>query len=127
MKKSFHIHHAILLYFILAYAISWGIIFVILSPDGLHIYKGDSVLSKTVSAQILYVWLAMLAGPSIAGISLTVLVDGKDGLKNLAKSIFKWKVKFKWYAAALFIFPAVIVAILYSFTFFSPNFLLALW
>jgi uncharacterized protein len=129
MKKSFYIRHAILLYFMLAYAISWGIIFMILSTNGLHIYKGDSVLSKTVSSQILYVWLAMLAGPSIAGISLTALGDGKDSLKILANDIFKWKVKFKWYAAALFIFPAVIVAILYSFTFFSldysPGFMIA--
>ena len=36
--------------------------------------------------------------------------------------MFNWKVSIRWYAAALLIFPALLVPIIYSFALFSSNY-----
>lgn len=121
--KSFIQSRSLLIYFILAYAISWGGFFLSFGPDGFKIFQGESVLSQDFSNnQSLIVWLAMLAGPSLAGLLLTGIADGNPGLKRLVSSILKWNVNIKWYIAALFITPTLLVLILYGLVFFSPDF-----
>ncbi len=120
--KTFIQSRSLLFYFILAYAISWGGFLLSFGPDGFKIFQGESVLSQGFSdKQSMIVWLAMLAGPSLAGLLLTGIVDGKSGLKRLASSILKWNVNMKWYIA-LFITPTLLVFILYGLVFVSPDF-----
>jgi len=123
MIKSFLIRHSIVAYFILAYAISWSGILLLVGINGFKIYQGESFLTNGFSTQILlYVWLAMLAGPCIAGIALTALADGKNGIKKLFSSMLKWRVNAKWYAAALLIFPVLLLIICFSFSFAASKF-----
>ncbi len=127
--KTFIQSHSLLFYFILAYGISWGGFLLSFGPDGFKIFQGEGILSRGFSnRQSITVWLAMLAGPSLSCLLLTGIVDGKPGLKRLVSSILKWNVDIKWYIAALFITPTLLIFILYGLAFishdFSPGFML---
>lgn len=108
-------------YFVLAFAISWG---------GSLLVGGPKYLSgETMGfAESMRMALLMLAGPCIAGILMTYFVDGKKGLRGLLSRMLKWRVSLRWYAAALLIFPALILAVLLVLSAgvspaFSPNFI----
>jgi hypothetical protein len=61
--------HPVATFYTLVFAISWGGIVLILGPDGLF---------STGATMPLAGGAALLAGPSISGVLLTVLVDGKS-------------------------------------------------
>lgn len=117
MKSRSLIHrYPITSYFVLAYLISWGGSFAIGGPKFL---RGDPLDANDA----LYMGLPMLAGPFIAGTLLTCLVDGKAGFRNLFSRILKSRVDLHWYAAAILIFPALILAVLWILaTLVSPVF-----
>ncbi|MDD5593896.1 MAG: CPBP family intramembrane metalloprotease [Candidatus Margulisbacteria bacterium] len=117
-------NHPVLTYFIIAYAISWGGILWVMAQAGFKIFSGMGVFEKGLQGMILVSWLSMLAGPSIAGLLMTWLADGKSGLKQLLARFLTWRVAFKWYAAALFIFPALLVIVIYPLSLLSPAFTL---
>ena len=120
--KSFIRLNSLLFYFILTYSISWGGIFLALGPAGFQIFSGEKVLSQGLSTQLVFIWVSMLAGPTIACLLLTSLIDGMEGIKKLFLSIIHWKVHIKWYAAALLLIPGALVTLLYVLSFISPKF-----
>ena len=120
--KEFINRNALLLFFTMAFTISWVGIFLSFGQNGLHIFQGQDVLAGIYSSQLLLIWLSMLVGPSISGIFLTATMDGKRGLKHLLRLILKWKVHIKWYGAALLVFPAILLLIFYSLSFVSERF-----
>ena len=120
--KKFINRNALLLFFTMAFAISWVGILLSFGQNGLHIFQGQDVLAGIYSSQLLLIWLSMLVGPSISGIFLTATMDGKRGLKHLLRLILKWKVHIKWYGAALLVFPAILLLIFYSLSFVSERF-----
>jgi membrane protease YdiL (CAAX protease family) len=108
--------HPVASYFILAYTITWVGSFIVAGPKFL---RGEVIEMM----DILIMWMAMLAGPSIAGITLTRIVDGKSGLRDLFSRMRLWRVGVKWYAAAIFIPPILIVFILLALSIFvSPDY-----
>jgi membrane protease YdiL (CAAX protease family) len=120
--KKFINRNALLLFFTMAFAISWVGIRLSFGQNGVHIFQGQDVLAGKYSSQLILIWLSMLAGPSISVIFLTATIDGKRGLKHLLRSILKWKVHIKWYCAALLVFPAIFLLIFYSLSFVSERF-----
>jgi len=64
----------------------------------------------------------MLAGPSVAGILLTGLVDGRAGLREFRSRLLKWRVGARWYAVALLTAPLVATAVLLGLSLTSPDF-----
>lgn len=68
---------------------------------------------------------AMLAGPSIAGLLMTGLIDGSTGLIKLLSRLFKWRVGGRWYAIALLIAPLLSLTALFCLSISSPVFLAA--
>jgi len=121
MKKLIQ-KHVLMTYFILAYFISWGGILLSFGADGIRVFQGENVLTEGFSRQLLFIWLAMLAGPSIAGILLTRIVDGRKGLQKLFASIINWNVHIKWYAAALLIVPLILWIVFFSLSLVVPKF-----
>lgn len=97
--------YPITIYFVLAYLIAWGGSFAIGGPKFL---RGEPLSSDDA----LYMGLPMLAGPFLAGILLTGLVDGRAGFRNLYSRMLRWRVGLRWYATALLIFPVLILAVL---------------
>jgi membrane protease YdiL (CAAX protease family) len=48
-----------------------------------------------------------IASPSVVGILLTAIIDGREGLRELFDRAKRWRVHPKWYAAALLLFFAL--------------------
>lgn len=109
--------HPAPLYFVLTFAISWGGVLLVLGPGN---FPGTP---EQLEALIGFVVLAILAGPSVAGVLLAVLVDGKAGLRELRSRLFKWRVSVRWYAVALLTAPLVVTATLLALSLVSPVFL----
>ena len=110
------------LFFLLAWIISWGGIILSFGGDRLQIFQGQNVLSGAVSRQLLFIWLAMLAGPAIGGIVFTWMAAGREGVKKLFASSIRWRVNAIWWVAALFLFPALLFMIFYALSFLLPNY-----
>jgi membrane protease YdiL (CAAX protease family) len=108
--------HAVLTYYALAFAISWGGIIIVVGPG--------EVTGTTKPPDVLlpFVYLAMLAGPSVASLLLTGLVDGKAGFRELVSRLLKWRVGARWYAALLTA-PLLMTAIPFALSLISPVFL----
>lgn len=105
-------------YFILTFAISWGSLFVLSGGTA-----GFPQSKEQFVAMMPLFIPAVLAGPAAAGILLTVLVDGRAGLKALGGRLIQWRVSWRWYAAALLTGPLVLSAVLLALSLVSPIFL----
>jgi membrane protease YdiL (CAAX protease family) len=110
--------HAVSTYFALTFAISWGGVILAISGSG-----GAAGTSPGSDPQFVYAFLAMLAGPSIAGILLTFLIDGKHGLRELVSRAFTWRVAARWYAFALLAAPLLWLATSFAMSLTSSEFL----
>ena len=95
----------VLSFYALAFAVSWaGILLVIGGPRG---FPGTP---EHVQRLFLPVMLAWLAGPSVAGVVMTGVVDGRAGYRDLLARMTRWRVGARWYAAALLTAPLVYLA-----------------
>jgi membrane protease YdiL (CAAX protease family) len=110
---GFITRHAVPTYYVLAFAISWGGILLILGPDGL--FSTGTTMPFAGGA-------ALLAGPAIAGILLTGLIDGRSGLRRLVSRLLRWRVGARWYAVALLTGPLIIGATVFALSLASPEF-----
>jgi len=116
--KAFIKRHPILTYFALAFAISWGgVLLVIGGPGGIPGTPGQ------LERLFPFVFLAMLPGPSVAGILLTGLVYGRAGLREFLSRLLRWQVGARWYAVALLTAPFLMTAVLLALSLLSPEFL----
>jgi len=97
-------HYPIPAYFITTYAISWVGALLVVLPTLLH-HKPITQVNG------LLMFPVMLLGPSVAGISLTTIVYGKQGLGKLFSRIGRWRINANWYTL-LCIPPVFIVSIL---------------
>jgi membrane protease YdiL (CAAX protease family) len=106
--KSFIQRHSIATYFVLAYGISWSCILVVAAlkgfrPDAIELQDG------------ILMFLAMLLGPSLAGITITAVLEGRSGLRSLVSRMGRWRVDLRWYAVLL-VFPVFILTTLLTLT-----------
>ncbi len=118
--RLFYKQHAITLYFILAFIISWTGVSLIAGLERLF-------ASGPADNQMALLFLAMCAGPSISGLLLTYICDGRQGLRDLKGRLLKWKVKSRWYAAAFLTAPVLVMFTLSLLSIFKPAFLPAIF
>ena len=118
--QAFIKRHAVLIYYILTFAISWGGILIVVGPGGV-----PGTPEEVENAYPLVI-LVLLAGPSIAGILMTGLVHGRAGLGELLSRLLRWRVSMNWYAVALLAAPLTVMATLFTLSLFSPVFLPAI-
>jgi membrane protease YdiL (CAAX protease family) len=107
--------HPILAYFIATYVISWGGAFLVVAPKLVH---GQAVPQMSG----LLMFPVLLLGPSIAGIALTALVDGRQGLRSLFARMVHWQLRGGWYLPLLIPPVAVLAVLLTLRTLLSPTF-----
>jgi membrane protease YdiL (CAAX protease family) len=108
VDRTFITNHPVLTYCILTFGISWGGGLVVLGPGGILGIRQPS------EAEFLFAILAGIAGPSVAGLLLTWLFDGRTGLLNLRSRLFKWRVGAGWYAAAFLTGPLIASAAIFA-------------
>jgi uncharacterized protein len=114
--RAFINTHPLLAYYALAFAISWGGFLMVVGPGG---FPGTKEQLETL---LPFVVLAMLAGPSVAGILLTGLVHGRAGLRELLSRLLRWRASARWYAVALLTAPLLAAAVLFALSLPSPIF-----
>ena len=88
--------HPVPTFYVLAFAISWaGILFLVGGPGGI---PGTAEQVERLFLPFMAVWLA---GPSLASVITTALVDGRAGLRELLARLLRWRVAARWFAVAL--------------------------
>ncbi|NOT08417.1 MAG: CPBP family intramembrane metalloprotease [Gemmatimonadales bacterium] len=105
-----------LIYAALAFAISWGGVLLVIGSGGI---PGTAAQFETL---LPFVVLAMLAGPSVAGLLSTGLTHGRAGLRELLSRLLTWRIGARWYAIALLTAPLSVAATLVALSLTSPVF-----
>jgi membrane protease YdiL (CAAX protease family) len=118
-QHGFLERHPLLVYYVLTFAISWGGMLLVISAGGSTIPATVEQFQRLIPFAIPF----MLLGPSVAGIALTGLIDGRAGLRELASRLLKWRVGLGWYAVALLAAPLVFAAVLLPLSLISPVYL----
>ena len=110
--------HLAAAYFALTFAISWGAALLVIGGAG-------EMAGTTPGSdpRFMYVLVAMLAGPSVAGILLTRLGHRNGGIREFISRLLTWRVGAIWYAVALLTAPAAMIATLLALSLTSPAFL----
>ncbi|MBI5031410.1 MAG: hypothetical protein HZB51_12850 [Chloroflexi bacterium] len=115
--NTFINRHSVLIYFALTFVISWGGILYVLGPNVMPAKEGEIELLMPLMYSL------FIAGPCIAGILMTILVNGRVGLRDFVSRLFKWRVNVRWYAVALFTTPLLLMVVLFALSLISPAFL----
>src|SRR5262245_20768566 len=116
--KAFVTRYPVATYFALTFAISWGsVLLVIGGPAGMTGVKAHD------NPRFPFALLAMVAGPSMAGILLTGLIGGRPGLRELRSRLLKWRVGGRWYAVGLLTAPLLGTVVTLTLSLLSPQFL----
>src|SRR5438067_2711678 len=116
--RGFLQRHAVLTFFVLAFAISWaGMLLIIGGPGNI---PGSSAQVERLFLSLMLAWLA---GPSVASIVMTGLLDGKAGYRELLARLLRWREGARWYAVALLAAPLMYVALTVSLSLTSAQFL----
>ena len=115
--QAFVTRHPVLAYFALAFAVSWAGGLFVLGPGGIP----TTIEHLMTLGPAMYV--AMLAGPSVAGLLMTSLVSGRAGLREVLARLLTWRVGGRWYAVALLSTPFLVTAVSLALSFLSPEFL----
>lgn len=98
--------HAVLIYFLLAFVMSWGGILAIVGPGNVPGTSEDTTKLFPM------VYLAMLLGPSIGGLLLTGLVGGRKGFRSFFASLVRARVNIRWYLLSFVAVPLAIFLLL---------------
>lgn len=107
-------------FFALAFGISWGGIVVVLVARGF-----DLAPLEPLEGGLLF--LMMLLGPGLGGLICIARLDGRAGLRSLARSALHWRVASDAATLALLTVPLVLLALLLTLAVvvgpaFSPRF-----
>lgn len=97
--------HPLTGYFALAFGISWSGILIVLAAGGFG-------LSPMLPLEAGLILLAMLLGPSLSGLIVTALLDGRPGFRELGARLMNWRVGARWYAVTLLTIPTILLTVL---------------
>lgn len=101
-------------YFMLTYGITWAGVLALVGTSGLR--SGELEMPRGM-----FVWGAMLAGPSVAGLLLTLVVSGREGRRDFRRRLTRWRVPPGWYATLL-VAPTIGTLVVGALALASPDF-----
>lgn len=111
--------YPVLAYYALAFAISWGGVLLVIAFGHAGLPATPDQFERLLPIAI----LALLAGPCLTSLLLTVFIDGREGLSALLSRLLRTRVSGRWYAVALLTAPLVMLAVLLTLSLSSPVFL----
>ena len=91
-------------YFALSFAISWGAI--------LGVFGLGPIGPEDLATRGAFLYIALLLGPSVAGLVSIGLDSGKAGFADLGRRLIAWRVAPRWYAIAVLAAPLTLGAVL---------------
>jgi membrane protease YdiL (CAAX protease family) len=94
--------HSALIYFALVFVISGGGILLVVGPGGFPLNAEQFASFGPL------MYTTILAGPCVAGVLLTGMVDGRPGVREFVARLRRWRIRWTWYAIALL--PALVMA-----------------
>ena len=95
----------------LAFGISWGGVLIVMGSTDFNLIElrlRDTGL----------IFASMLLGPSVAGLTMTAMLDGRQGLRHLASRVAHYRVGVRWYGVALLTMPLLLLATLWPLSLF---------
>ena len=117
----------IILFFLIAYLIGWGLIPIlnkIAHSSGLDSWQTLSQMAEALNFESIDLpvagWVVYLITRlqdfsfSIAGIIMIAVVAGRDGLRELGQRLIRWRVNWKWYLFAFLPFGLYFLATVLS-------------
>lgn len=105
------------IYFTIAFVVSWVLSALIAGPMDII-----NVRNVATGVELPLVIVAMVIGPTVAGLISTWLADKKEGLKNLFNRFRRFNVGGRWYLVLL-IAPLSLVVTDLLLTLYSSNFI----
>jgi membrane protease YdiL (CAAX protease family) len=103
-------------YFALTFAISWGGLVAVFSRAGIVAPAEDFV--RLLPLAVAFIVL----GPSVSGIACTALEGGRPALRDYRRRLLAWRVRPRWYAAALLTAPLYFLLVSAVLSQASPDF-----
>lgn len=122
-KNNILTRHPVMVFFVLAFVISWGGVLAIVLPTGLP--------GSAENLDRLYggVFVLMLVAPFVSAIIVSAILSGGAGIRQLWSGIAIWRAKPIEYAAIFLLIPCCALFVLLSLSAISadytPNFLSA--
>lgn len=116
-SKEFVKKYAVAIYFFLTFALSWGVMNMMISP---YSFPLTSEQSNAVGPLL---YLGMLVGPSVSGLLMIGLLEGKTGYRELFSRLTKWRVGVQWYVLAILGTPILATIVLLVLSLVSPEFI----
>ncbi len=113
---AFARRHPVPVFYLLTFGISWGLVLALVGPDGFF------SLSATHPSFVI-AGSAWCLGPSVAGIAMIGLTDGRAGLRDYVARLRRWRVGVRWLAIALLLAPLTATALAFALSLASPAFL----
>ncbi len=98
--------HLLSSYYILTFTISWGAVLVMIISSGLP------RTAKEMEAFMPVVIPAQLLGPSLSGLLMIGLVDGRAGYRDLWSRLRRWRAGIHWYAIAVLAGPLIVLGVM---------------
>ncbi|HWA19088.1 MAG TPA: CPBP family intramembrane glutamic endopeptidase [Devosia sp.] len=108
--------NAVLVYYLLAFGVVWAWVFAMVLPTG---FPGIGAPLKT---QFPLVAAGMALGPALISLALTGVLDGATGIRELARSLGRWRVSPFYHALALFLVPICALLVLVTLSLFAPQY-----
>jgi len=119
-KITFIKRNSAIAYLIVVFGLSWGLILILAGP-------GNIPINAEQSKELLpLLYTMMLLGPSIAGLLVIGLVEGKKGFRKFSSRLLNWRVNIAWYLAALLATPILATVLLFILSRFNPEFNLSI-